>query len=219
MRDVISGQHESCALGRVVCMTLLVFVVPNLASAQSGDWGVRWGAKAGVNVATPLTPVTTGTPTSRTSFTAAAFVEIPLRQPFGFQPEVVYTVKGLKYSTGDVTWAMKIDYLAVPMLARLSFPARVSAYVVAGPQIAVRVHAAATIEAPGFSSEVTTYPAATRTTFDFVAGGGVEVRRVLIEGRYTRSLSDTVGPVPTVPGQARVGQKYRVLAVLAGMRF
>ncbi len=214
-----ASRRRRRALVCLACTALLVFVLPRGASAQSGNCCVTWGVKVGVSVAAPLTSVVSGARDSRTDFMGGGFVTVPIRRPFAIQPEVLYTTKGWKYTTGEVTQALKITYLAVPVLARLSFRGTVSPYVVAGPQIAFRVKSAATLEGPGISTPVTMFPASTRTAIDIVVGGGIEVRRLLVEGRYTRGLSDTIGPVPTVPGQAKVEQKYRVLSLLAGVRF
>ncbi len=94
-----------------------VFTVFSLSAAQSQE--LRFGAKAGVNVAFLGGDLGIAELSSRTSFHIGGLVEIPLSEKFSIQPELLYSSEGydqwiLFFSTTEV----ELDYLRVPILAK-----------------------------------------------------------------------------------------------------
>lgn len=82
---------------------------PGLARSQSH---LGFGIRSGANFAT----INGEDVDTRTTFMAGAYLNIPLvNSPVSFQPEVLYTRKGFK--NDGIT--VKLDYLEIPVLARL----------------------------------------------------------------------------------------------------
>lgn len=100
----------------------------------------RFGLKGGVNLATleidddsQSNEVNTN---NKTSFHAGVFANIPIGGMFRFQPEVVYSGQGTKYSTsgiGAVKGEFNFHYLNVPLM--LQVQTNGGFFVEAGPQI------------------------------------------------------------------------------------
>lgn len=114
-----------------------------LSAAQSQE--LRFGIKAGLNVATiggddyydDLDP--------RLSFHIGGLVEIPLARRFSLQPEILYSSQGAKYDDDfdifddTVEGDLILDYITVPILVKFSIIEGLSAE--AGPVFSFLVSA------------------------------------------------------------------------------
>jgi Outer membrane protein beta-barrel domain len=97
----------------------------------------RFGIIGGANLAT-LTGSMFENPSNRTGFAAGLMAVLPVLPSFAIQPELMFTMKG---TTSDSDGTAKIDYIELPVLARLEVPAfgRVKPFVYGGPGFAYRV--------------------------------------------------------------------------------
>lgn len=111
----------------------------------------------------------------------------------------IYTWPGLEYRDVTVTYTYRLDYLEIPLTARVC-PVRFgkfSPYLFAGQALGIRIKAerdysAVALEGPELYSESDTEDLKTRTSnldFGLVFGGGVDIAMgrgaLLLEGRFT----------------------------------
>lgn len=105
-----------------------VIAVMSLAAISAQE--VKFGAKAGINLAT-LQPELTDT---RTSFHLGGMAEIALTEEFSVQPELLYSGYGAKdQNDSDNNEIFKVDYLTLPVLAKYYVVDALS--LEAGPQL------------------------------------------------------------------------------------
>jgi hypothetical protein len=103
----------------IMIVALMLFTLSATSFSQ-----VKFGLKAGVNVAN-LTMDMGGvslSPDSKVGAVAGAFVNVRLTDKFGIQPELLYSMKGSKFSDSDFGEAItKLNYLSVPVMAKYYF--------------------------------------------------------------------------------------------------
>ncbi len=103
----------------------------------------------------------------------------------GVRVEAAYTTKGVKIADADVVVAL--DYIEIPVLARVTFPGTVAPVLFTGPAVGIKVMSE-------YRSSVgnTKYGDLVRPLdFGWTAGAGIAIdvgRELLIEARYTRGL-------------------------------
>lgn len=195
----------------IACVVVAALAAP--ASAQTFDVGAR----AGLNLAN-VTNVDDEESTSlewRPALVAGGFVTW---RGFGWielQPEVLYSSKGAKISEDDVTSHLILEYVEIPVLARVSRAAgsrRV--YAAGGPYVGIRLRAKARTEFSGATEELDLGEDLERRDFGVAIAGGVESGRLVIDGRYTFGLSN-IDAAATDGREA----KNRTLSITAGLRF
>jgi opacity protein-like surface antigen len=106
--------------------------ITGAASAQSP---VRFGVKAGVNIANIIKDDGNNnfSTDAKTGFNAGVTADIPLTTGVAFTPEVLFSQKGYKQSIGDVDFTRTTSFIDIPILAsiRLASPLNL----VVGPQV------------------------------------------------------------------------------------
>lgn len=192
----------------------IAFVTVFLCTAPAAAQGWTTGVKAGVN----FSSITFESPDEdrsldwRLGAVVGGFVRVPLLSWVDLQPEVLYAVKGGKEDAFGVSSAVLLDYLEVPVLARIPFAGR-KYFIVAGPYLGVRVRARTRTEFSGSTEEVDISDSVERLDYGVSAGGGVEIGSIVIDGRYSFSLSDIDADIDEVKG------KNRVITATVGFRF
>lgn len=121
-------------------MAFAIFVYAN-STAQEGK--IRFGVKAGLNVASLGGDYVDGFD-PRLSFHLGGLVEIPLVGKFAIQPELLYSSQGYKYNSylgydEDYNSHVSLDYINVPVMAKYYIIEGLS--VELGPQVGVLVSA------------------------------------------------------------------------------
>jgi hypothetical protein len=108
-------------------------------SAGSSRPSPRVGLVAGINLAKLAGKNVEGAE-NHTGFMGGALVSMPISTTIAFQPELLFTMKGVSASALGITSAAKINYVEVPLLLRLDIPtsAGVKPFVYAGPAVAVK---------------------------------------------------------------------------------
>lgn len=112
-----------------LALVLTVFTVSMMgAKAQ-----IQFGVKAGANFAN-VTNAGDGAKTL-VSFNAGALVKIPIADALSLQPEVLFSMQGVKFDGGKYTF----NYINVPVLVTYTLP--VGVFFQTGPQVGLRLSA------------------------------------------------------------------------------
>ena len=200
---------------RAACLAVLFALVSTPLFAQFPGLGV----KGGVNLASQETSGEDAGDDGLTSFpaiVAGAFTTYRLLSWLEFQPEVLYSVKGSRFEDSGFTATALIDYLEVPLLARVSRhgSGRLGFYAAGGPYFALQMRARTRMKFSGSTEEQDIGDQVERTDFGMSIGGGVEFGRLVFDGRYVHGLKD-------VDKDRSDGIKVtnRAVAITAGFRF
>jgi hypothetical protein len=200
--------------GLVVLMLMLAvaLLVPASANAQ----GVSGGLKGGVLFSSiPKFSDTLDGPGidvgQRVGVAGGAFLTLSLLPGFAIQPEVLFVQKGTKVTVEGTGFDMRVrlDYIDVPVLARLSVGAGgARVYFFGGPSFNFNLKAENKIdsETEDIKDEVEKHE------ISAVAGLGVEIGKFLVEGRWIEGLKN-------VAKDSDVELKNRAFAIMAGIRF
>jgi hypothetical protein len=187
-------------------------LILTLAFAAPAVAQISYAAKVGVNFADISFDADEDVPTSgRKGLLAGVFVTIPLGW-LTVQPEAIYTVKGTSLDIGGVTSDYIVDYVEVPLLARLRLPR--NAYVVAGPAMAFRLRARSRIDFGGSTEEFDLDEDIESFDLGIVGGVGLDIGRWVVDARYTHGLSDI-----DTDTSDDVRARNRVVSLSAGFRF
>jgi hypothetical protein len=190
---------------------LLIFT---LASAAPALAQISYGVKAGVNFANLSFDGEEGDVPSngRVGPLAGAFATMPLRGWLSVQPEAIYTVKGASLDIAEIESDFIVDYLEVPLLARISVPRNF--YVAVGPSLAFRLRARSRTAFGGSTEELDLKDDVEQFDLGVVGAAGIEIGRWVFDGRYTHGLSDTDADTSD-----DVKIRNRVFSVSAGIKF
>lgn len=183
----------------------LMFLLPNSSLAS----GIKAGLKIGVTSAKlhgddvgDLEDLFGEDLKSRIGFSVGGFITFNISEMFAIQPEVLYTMKGLRYEEeifGETlkVW-MKLDYLEIPVLVKIIFPSPggVNPYLFAGPAVAIKLSAKVKAEIAGESEEEPIEEGLKSTDFGLVIGAGVDfgfgasgMGKMTLDVRYSLGLS------------------------------
>lgn len=183
----------------------LMFLLPNSSLAS----GIKGGLKIGVSSAKlhgddvgDLEDLFGEDLKSRIGFSVGGFITFNISEMFAIQPEVLYTMKGLRYEEeifGETlkVW-MKLDYLEIPVLVKIIFPSPggVNPYLFAGPAVAIKLSAKVKAEIAGESEEEPIEEGLKSTDFGLVIGAGVDfgfgasgMGKMTLDVRYSLGLS------------------------------
>ena len=190
-----------------------VLALPATAFAQ-----VYGGVRAGINFADlafePTPPVDSD---ALIGLVGGAFVVVPLNDIFAFQPEVLYSRQGTKFSEEGMTVRTKVDYAQFPVLARVRVARGSPIAILAGPSFGAKT--GASIDGPGIPDEFSREFEASVRKFDFgfVAGMAAELGHFVVDGRYTWGLTNIAKKDAREPDNSSA--KNRVLSLSAGLRF
>ncbi|MCU4176501.1 porin family protein [Carboxylicivirga sp. N1Y90] len=135
-------------------MKKLLVIVAVLAISASSFAQVKFGVKAGTNIASITGDDGEGLD-SRTSFVFGGFAKFELSEKFAFQPELLYSMQGAagseSYEGVNVDVTMKTDYLNIPLMAKYYVTEGFSLQ--AGPQVGFLLSAKFKMEANGQEEE------------------------------------------------------------------
>jgi hypothetical protein len=155
--------------------------------------------------------------TSRVGLAVGGHARFPITDRIGFQPELLFVMKGVKLDEVDGTSAsLRVNYFEFPLLAHITFP--ISGYeavpfLIAGPSFGVRAGSRITSDAPGGIDQDL---ADTLKSLDLglVVGGGFERGRYSLEARFTAGLTDIANTAVPHPDSLR----NRAFLVMAGLK-
>jgi hypothetical protein len=213
---------------RLLCLGFTL--VPLFANVQAQTSVVpprRFGVNAGINSST-IAYGETNDASRLTGLYAGVLFIIPTTPTFSIQPELAYSMKGVKQPavaitpSGNQTIAVtaRLNYVEIPVLGRFDIPAsgNVKPFAYAGPALALKLSCVTSGSAGSLSFKRNCDEADDRDveTFDYgaIAGGGlafdVRGRSFTIGARYTYGLGNLLDD-----GTA----KNRTISVLASIEF
>jgi hypothetical protein len=186
-----------------------------LAGSPAFAEGVAVGVKGGANLATVRFTGEPDATTGRWSGVLGAFAVMPVYRRLWLQPEVLYTRKGARLRGTGPQPSLLLDYLEVPVLARVSTRLLgTKVYLVGGPAPAIRARAKTRTQFSGAAEEIDVADELQRFDLGVVGGAGMEIGSLVVEGRYTFGLIDIDKDSADAARAAN-----RVLSVTAGWRF
>jgi hypothetical protein len=112
-------------------LCLLTFVVMAGFAVQAQN--VNIGLKGGLNLATWSNNNSGVGYQNRAGFNAGLFANVPVSPNLAVQPEVVYSSQGTKYTIGNATHNLSLNYVNIPVMLQAKVGSGVYAQV--GPQI------------------------------------------------------------------------------------
>lgn len=117
-------------------LLIIALTLGTIVSTQAQEDGIRFGAKAGLNLAS-ISGDGTDDLSTRTALHAGALVEIPISDKFAFQPELLFSAQGAKFDFSDQGFTdestFRLSYLNVPLMGKFYVAEGFS--IQAGPQI------------------------------------------------------------------------------------
>jgi len=172
--------------------------------------GIGIGAKFGPLFPTFNSEDPADTFDNRTGWIGGLFIGGNRPGLLGVGVDILYARK--KFADPDTGTEAKFDYLEVPILLRVNIGShnlnRVNVYAVVGPAIDWRLN-----------STLSTGESITDQTsgvdVGVSVGGGVEITRFIIEGRYTKGLRNILNSA----GLTNTSIKTNAFAVMFGFRF
>ena len=133
----------------------VIVVVFSVVCSSVHAGSVSGGMKVGLNLAN-LHGSDVEESDLKTGFCAGGFVAFNITDMFVIQPELLYTQKGDKFEVGTVKAWTILDYLEIPILAKLSIPTKgtVTPNLFLGPAVAFKIRSKGRLEVEGVSIEV-----------------------------------------------------------------
>lgn len=197
----------------VLAVMMALCVGAGSAAAQ----GLQPGAKAGVTLARVTFDGDEGEAAfdTRVGLTGGVFVTWRAVSWLALQPELLVTSKGARFEADVLDTRLVLDYLEVPLLARLS--RRVSGatvYAAAGPSFGWLLRAKSRVAFDGSTEEIDLKDEVEPFEIGAAFGGGIEIGAFVVDGRFTLGLSDIDADTT-----AAAGMKTRTIALTAGFRF
>ncbi len=168
-------------------MKKIVLLAAVLAMSVSAAFSqVSFGVKGGLNLAN----LSNSESDMKLGFYAGAFGEYQVGDFFGIAGELLYSIQGLQEKEDGVTAKQHLNYLNIPVLAKLYIAEGLSLDV--GPQFGLLMSAKTKGEEGGVSVTVDTKDAF--NSVDVSAGIGLtyNIGNILIQGRYNLGLTDTM---------------------------
>jgi hypothetical protein len=198
---------------------LLALFLPFSAQAQSTEFGF----KGGVNIAT-FSGDEVGDADSRIGMIVGGSFAFNVSPMFSIQPELLYAMKGAKFSDPDFSVTFKHDYLEIPILARLTVPtapgSSLRPSLLAGPALGIELSCDIEGQEDGVtvSSSCSNFDLNTKSTdFGLVFGGELGIdrggMRIGLELRYNLGLTS----FPDEEGAGDV--KHRAFSIMGTIAF
>lgn len=128
---------------------LLLIIVVTFVTVFTINAQTMFGAQAGVNIAN-FTGDSENSD-AKIGFSIGFFADFDLADALIFQPAVLYSTQGAKWSEGDYKAKHKFDYINIPLM--LKYEVVEKFYLEAGPQIGFLVSAEGESNFPGESNE------------------------------------------------------------------
>jgi hypothetical protein len=181
----------------------VAIVLAVLATPVTASENFHAGVRGGLNIANvSADPDDEELADSRNGLALGGFVAFPLTPMFAVQPEALFMMKGDSEEAEGVKGTIKLNYIEVPVLAKLNFlsegPARPSIF--AGPTVGFNTTAKLKLEGSeggvDVSGETDVKDETKSVDFGVVFGGGLDMpvgqsgQMVGLDVRYTLGLTD-----------------------------
>lgn len=186
-------------MNRTMILTAMLSLVLVGSTTTQAAEEIYGGFKGGVNFANQsVDPADSELSDSRTGMALGGYVGIPVNQSFAVQPEALFTMKGDEGSVGSVSGSTKLNYIEMPVLARVGFMTDASARpsIYAGPSVGFNLSAKTETDTGSATDETDIKEETNPIDFGMVVGGGVAFamgeskRNVGLDLRYTMGLTN-----------------------------
>jgi hypothetical protein len=199
----------------MIAAALLITAGVSTAQAQVPTPSVSIGVLAGANFANFSGSDANGA-SSRTGIVGGLSVDFTLANNFGLEIDGLYSQQGAKstFDSGEAT--LKLDYVQIPVLARINFPTHspVRPFITVGPSVGFRVKCEASSGGNTVSCENLVGQNAKSVDVSGVVGAGLGFKmgkqELSIGARYN------MGFTKVFDGS---NAKNKVISVLAGLSF
>lgn len=190
---------NKCIAGLFV-LTVLIFILAAVPARAQDESPLRFGLKMGLNIsdfrgddgiegAGELIDWKAG-------FCGGVFMSYAVNDWFSIEPELLYSMKGMKLSLFDISVTWSLDYLEVPVLAlfRLPFWNKVKPFAYTGPAIGFNVRSKISAEYGSEEESVDLEEYTTSVDFSLVFGAGIYIpiagREIIFDFRYVPGFSN-----------------------------
>lgn len=192
-----------------ILMVVMVFTV-GFVNAQ-GKEDMAFGIKGGLNISTITNADVDGVNSkSLVGFHVGFFGEFVLSDKFSIQPEVLYSTQGTKIEFEGIKGDLKLDYIAIPVMAKYYVADSFSLEL--GPQIGFLVSAKA--KSGGESEDVKDELKSTDVSLNFGLGYDI-TENFMIGARYNLGLTRLQDEL--LPGEDE--SKNSVFQISIGYKF
>lgn len=166
---------------------LLAVAIIGISSSVKAQEYWNFGVKGGVNF-TNMTSDGFENNKARTGYHIGLLAEIPVSDRFSLQPEVLYSTQGLKDEGSNFTDEYKLDYVQVPVIAKIYLVDGLALEV--GPSFNFLVNEEYEIE-----SDALIFRSNPEVASDFEFGGALGAsykfnNGFFLNGRYTQGFSN-----------------------------
>jgi hypothetical protein len=172
--------------------------IPVVATAQkAGDMTI--GVMAGANYArVNQNPQDAGlTLTYKVGFVGGGFLGIAVNDVFSVEPQALFSVKGVKFTSTNGSGSLKINYLEVPVLGKFWIPvsdSQVRPFIFAGPYAAFKLSCTAVMGSTSQDCDQNAELKLKSTDFGGTGGAGLEFKAgkqvVRVDARYSIGLTN-----------------------------
>jgi hypothetical protein len=184
-----------------LALTVLIFTLAAVPARAQDESPLRFGVKLGMNISDfrgddgiegwgELLDWKIG-------FCGGVFMSYAVNDWFSVQPELLYSMKGMKIGFWELSATWSLDYIEVPVLAqfRLPFWSKLKPFACAGPAVGFNVRSK--VSAGIYNEELGSFDLEEFTNtvdFSLVIGAGISFdiagREIILEGRYVPGLSN-----------------------------
>ena len=188
-----------------IMIVAALFVAINMFAQDVKN--IQWGVKGGSNFAAER--VGKKLTDSRIGFHAGGFIEKSISNRIGIQFELLYSMQGSTYQKGSTDYTDKMDYINVPLMAKIYVTKNRKLSIDAGPQIGYMISA----KYIGGSEKKNAYKDDRLQKFDASLGLGMSYT---IKGKFDLVLRGTGGFIKidkkqdhrNIVGQFGIGYKF-----------
>ena len=155
------------------------------------EGNIRYGAKAGLNIASIAFSEGDAETDSKIDFALGGFMEYKMSPTFSIQPELLYTRKGYSEDNSFYEMDLSITYIQMPVLAKYIFAEKFGVF--AGPAISFLMTADQELEMKGdwddWKESVDVKDDYNSTEFALVFGADYDFNNIIFDVRYDLGLT------------------------------
>ena len=172
---------------RIFAVTAIALAATALTAQAQG--AKQFGIVAGVDFANMSGSDLDGSnSSSKTGFVGGLYLSMPVAARVAIEPEVLYAMKGAKFS--DFDFSLSNSYIEIPVLIKYNFNNNGGPYLLAGPAVGFSISCDENQISGSASASCSDDGLSTQTTFGGVVGLGFQKNRLGLEGRYDFDFGD-----------------------------
>ncbi len=202
----------------VCCIAVLVCATAGASFAQIPS-GPKFGAKGGLAMAKLGGDANWDNIDARNGFAVGPWLTLSMIPGLNLQAEALYVQKGAQADTDGQTFTTALEYIDVAVLLRKELPTpQITPYFMAGPVVSFLAKAESdTLSTGGTVDAMDIKDNVKGIDFGLMFGAGLELKKFLVEVRYTMGLAD-IDDDQSLPPEP-METKNSVISVLVGVAF